>query len=176
MLSSGSVCYNTVESVSHTDSSSYASFLKITDVFCCLHVQPATSSSSVDFYAVENVEKHVCVCALPPPVGVVKVPSKGDETEGVLDPFDDLPPQPAMRVHTLHLASTCRPIDRSIKDQHMTENIPGLQQHDQFWRTHLHRPSTAAGCRGRRSDRWEVPGRLLQGRSDPSHPCWTSQF
>lgn len=50
--------------------------------------------------------------ALPPPVGVVKVPSKGDESEGILDPLNDLPPQPAVRIHTLHLTSTCEPINQ----------------------------------------------------------------
>lgn len=42
-------------------------------------------------------------------------------------------------------------------------------------RTHLRRPSTAAGRKGRRSNRWEVQGYLSPKRSDLSHPCWTFQ-
>lgn len=45
---------------------------------------------------------------LPPPVGVVKVPSKRDQSKRILDAFHHRRPGPAVRVHALHLMGTCR--------------------------------------------------------------------
>lgn len=45
--------------------------------------------------------------SLPPPVSVIQVSSEGNQGERILDSFNDIPPQLAMRIHTLHLPCPC---------------------------------------------------------------------
>lgn len=59
----------------------------------------------------------------------------------------------------------------SLRDQ-----LTGLEERWRSEPTHLRQPSTAAGCEGQRSDRWEAQGHLSPRRSDLSRPCWTFQF
>lgn len=75
-----------------------------------------TKNNTVDSFYSKIESKHLKFLKLlhntgqsvPPPVGVIQVPSVVDEREGILDSISDRPPQPAVRIHALQLTSPCR--------------------------------------------------------------------
>lgn len=59
----------------------------------------------------------MCMCVLPPPVSVVEVPAKGDQTKWVVYPIKDGPPDHPVGIHALHFPSAWRfvIIDESVQ-------------------------------------------------------------
>lgn len=111
------------------------------------------------------------VCVLPLPVCIIEILSKWHQSKWILDPFNYLPPEPAVQIHALHPLSSCRStqIGQSGRLVRFSETFPAAVPR-------LRLPSRAAGCPRPESDRWEARGLPRQGRSARSRPCLTSRF